>query len=90
MPTHCGVRDEGRVRTDRAADGAADFRPEQDHRGRHGHVDVRHGGLRSDARADGGKTSAEALDDLRPDDLRVGRLRATRVDHEADTAVCAT
>ena len=70
--------------TNSAADGPADLGPEEDHGGGDGHVDVGYGGLSRDGRGDGREAAAEALEDLCPDDLRVGRVRAARVDHQPD------
>ena len=63
----------------------ADLGPEEDHRGRDGHVDVGHGGLRGDGRGDRREPAPEALEELCPDDLRVGGVCTARVDHQADT-----
>ena len=72
-------------RTNGAADRATNLSPEEDDGGDHCDVDVGHGRLRANLGAHGRETTADALEELRPDDLRIGGVGATRVDHEADT-----
>ena len=56
---------------DAAPHAAADLGPEENHSGGDGHVDVGDRGLCRDRRGDGGESTAETLEDLRPDDLRI-------------------
>ena len=80
-------KEKGGGLTDGVADGAADLGPGEGDGGRDGEVGMGDGGLRGDGGGEDAEPAAEALEDLRPDDLGVGRVRVARVDHQAHAAV---
>lgn len=70
--------------TNRASNSSPKFRHEQNNRHDSGHICMRRGSLGTDRGRYRGQSSAQALQNLSKDDLKVRTVRAARVQHHGD------
>lgn len=72
---------DGRGLTDGGSNGTSNFCDEKHDRSDHCDISMGNGSLCGDLERDGGEAAPDALQDLTPNDLCIGRVRSTRVDH---------
>lgn len=73
----------GEIHTNGTSDSTTNLGDEQDDSRDHRYIEVAYTGLSTDGGCDGSETTTDSLEELGPDDLGVGGVSSTRVDHEA-------